>query len=172
MRNGASVIIVGALGPSHLGLLISQAKQDLQRVGDLINEVDWLITSCPPYLRPLVDDGFRARMGIGLRDWERMTETLLESARFLEHARVDQDHESFMRCAENFLADSSGAMSSLRKILNGVSALPEEASALSPEDKNEEVEKLALRQAEAVGDLLTSLEMLSRLLSRGKDLIS
>jgi len=162
------VIVLGGLGPSRLGLLMGQVRRDLMRVGDLINDIDWMIASSPPFLRPLAEQGFEARMGIGLRDWENTTDALLESLRDMERARLDRDTDLFMRHAGTFLPDSLGAVASLRTVLNGISALPSEA----PSEIGAELEGLVLRQAEMVGDLLISLEMLNRQLGRGSDLIS
>ncbi len=151
----------------NLTLLCRQAIKDIERVTEAVDELELMFSDCPAYVRPLVHRGFRARMGIGVRDWRRFTEGMLESHRDLEKAVLRQDEETLMDQAQAFLDGYGTAMHVLNQLyvnLNGL--VGDSRDYLMENEDGRVVEDMVERQTDTLAALITTLEQLRLSLAR------
>jgi hypothetical protein len=152
---------IGGFGPNSLTLLCRQAIRDIEEVSEAINELNWMFSDCPAYVRPLVYRGFRARMGIGLKDWERSMDAMLDLHRDLERAVLGLDPDQFMDEALTFLERYDQSMRMLNQLYINLSGMVKDAREyLAEGEANEAVEEMVDKEIEAIATLITTLEML------------
>jgi hypothetical protein len=158
---------IGGFGPNSLSVLCHQALKDLERVDEAIIELDLMFSDCPAYVRPLIHKGFRAKMGISLRDWATLTELMLELHRDLERSVLGHDEETFQDQAQAWLDNHDTAMRVLNMLFVNLSGEPRDADAFLLEHETlGPVVEMTERQTDAIATLITTLEMLREPLAK------
>lgn len=160
-------------GSCALVSLTRQALRDLERTEESLNQLEWMLDDLPPVLKPLVHRGFRARMGIGLRELQEHLEGVHAVLRDLDRACLGQDEETFLDNAQALLDLHESTARILNMFLTNLADLPREVrETTADEDANRGAEEIVDKHADAVATLLTTLDMVRSTLKKQTGLTS
>lgn len=159
--------MVGAGSPKLVSLSRRLIK-DVQEVEEVINDLDWLFSQSHPYVRPFFQRGFRARMGIGLKEWERLMDLGLEASREMEKACFGTSQYMLYERVQVFIELYEPIMVALNMLFANLGSLAKDARELSSEEAEiRSIEAKVEEQTCAVGNMLTTMSALRAVIEDG-----
>lgn len=168
MDGTEAVHLVAGIGSPKLVATCRRMIKDLEEVEEIINDLEWMFSNAHPYLRPLLHRGFRARMGIGLPEWERLMDLMLESCRDLEWACFGDSEELLLERVQVFLEYYEPTRRALNMLNANMAAIAQDARELiSEEQEIRSVESRTESQTRALGDLLTTMNAMREAIGDG-----
>jgi hypothetical protein len=146
------------VGSPKLVSLSRRLSKDIQEVEEVINDLNWLFSQSHPYLRPLLNRGFRARTGISLQDWERLMDLNLEASQEIEKACFGTSGHLLYERVLVFVETYEPTVKALDMLFANLGAIAKDARELSlDEAEMRSIETRAESQTKAVGDMLTTM---------------
>jgi hypothetical protein len=156
------------VGSPKLVALCRRLTKDVREVEEAINDLDWLFSQSHPYVRPLLHRGFRARMGIGLKEWERLMDLNLEASQEMEKACFGSSDYLLYERVQVFVEIYEPTVNALNMLFANLGGIAEDARELSSDEGEiRSIETRVEAQTGAVGNMLTTMGAVRSIIEDG-----